>query len=252
MAALAAGSVVALPAVHASSASAPDVTVLVDAARPHQTIEGFGAAYLSLADGGTDALGTLRSRTLTALFQDVHLSTGFLDALVSEGTGGGPSNDDRDPNHFEWSGFQTARADAMKRSLLERPEAAGLDTPPIGQRISLRWGSPWLTHLRHSDFPRYLDEAAEQVAAGLTYWRDKLDVQPKYVLLFNEPTTGNRELDGGTVGEMVQLITRVGRRLRRDGFPSVRFIVPNEESEQASLESAKAILSDRDARAFVA
>lgn len=240
------------PAAQAATHTGSNVTVTVDGRQVHQRIEGFGAAYLSLADDGVDVLGDLRHRALAAVFQEVRLSTGFLDAPVLEaGRDRLPANDDDDPNHFEWRGFQTDRADAIRGMLLDEPEAAGLATPPLGQRINVRWGSPWLLHLRHENVSRYLDEAAEQVAAGLTYWRDTLGITPKFVLLFNEPTTGNRELDGGTTAETVALVAHVGQRLLREGFSHTKFIVPNEESEQASLDSAKAILSDREARPFV-
>src|SRR5579864_5999058 len=200
------------------------VIVAVDARHEHQRIEGFGATYISLADGASDSLrGELRHRALAAAFQDVRLTTGLVDAPVIEvGDDGVPKNDDDDPDHFDWQGFRTARAATMKRVLLDRPEAAGLGNLLWGQRINVRWGSPWLGDLRRHDFSRYLDEAAEQVAAGLTYWRDTLKVTPKYVLLFNEPTTGNRELNGGTTRDVVELVKRVGRRLAREGFTTVK------------------------------
>lgn len=242
-----------LPRLQSSITRGPAVAVTVDARHEHQRIEGFGATYISLADGDADSLSAdLRRRALAAAFQDVRLTTGLLDGPVLEmGPDGVPRNDDDDPNHFNWQGFRTARATTIKRVLLDRPEAASLGTLVWGQRINVRWGSPWLGDLRRRDFSRFLDEAAEQVAAGLVYWRDTLRVTPKYVLLFNEPTTGNRELNGGTIRDVVELVKRVGLRLRREGFSSVKFVVPNEESEAASLETARAILSDAEARQFV-
>jgi hypothetical protein len=53
---------------------------------------------------------------------------------------------------------------------------------------------------------------AENVVAPLVYWRDRFGVVTRWHHLFNEPTTGNRELAGGDVQEVVDLVKAVGAR----------------------------------------
>jgi O-glycosyl hydrolase len=230
-----------------------DVTVTVDPAVEHQRIDGFGATFGTVANDTVDPLGEdLRHQALEALFGQIHVSTGSLDAALAEATADGTKqNDDGDPRHINWSGFQTGHADAMKRFVLSRPEASAFTDFALSQRINIRWASPWLFHPHHASNASLADEAAEQVLAGLLYWRDTLKVAPKYVLLVNEPTTGNQELGGATVRDLIEIVKRTGARLRENGFSQVRFVVPNEETEEASLATARAILSDKEARPFV-
>ncbi|MGH8597869.1 MAG: glycoside hydrolase family 30 beta sandwich domain-containing protein, partial [Gammaproteobacteria bacterium] len=101
------------------------------------------------------------------------------------------------------------------------------------------------------DYDRYLDEAGEQVAAGMIYWRNTLKLPTRYEMLFNEPLSGNRELVNGNTQNVVDLVKRVGHRLRREGFADTKFVIPNEETEEQSLATATAILADPVARHYV-
>jgi len=107
-----------------------------------------------------------------------------------------------------------------------------------------------LEELRSTDYARYLEEAAEQVAAGSIYWRDQYGIVPRYVMLFNEPLGGNGELQGGSVQEIVDLVKAVGSRLEREGFSNVRFVLPNDETVWGTLEIVSAVLSDPIARKY--
>jgi len=91
---------------------------------------------------------------------------------------------------------------------------------------------------------------AEQVVATHALWRDRYGLVPSYFLLFNEPTSGNAELIGGSTSEMVDIVKRAGQRLRAARFQT-KFIVPNEETEELSLERARGILADPEARRYV-
>ena len=52
------------------------------------------------------------------------------------------------------------------------------------------------------------------VLAVVRHWRDAYGMTPRQVLLFNEPTTGNVELQTSSVQEVVDLVHRVGDRLK--------------------------------------
>lgn len=235
--------------------STDSVVVTIDSTRKHQTMEGFGATHLSLVhEGRGDVLDQkLRSRAIDIVYRQVGINTGNLEAALFESPGGWEkrANDNDDPFHFNWKGFQTFRADAMKRKVIDLAQPLGFDNYFLGQKINVRWASPWLDHIRAKDYQRYLDEAAEQVAAGQIYWRDKYAIIPQYQMLFNEPLSGNRELLNGTVQNVVDIIKRAGARLRKEGFHDIKFVVPNEETEETSLSTALSILSDPEAQKYV-
>ena len=85
----------------------------------------------------------------------------------------------------------------------------------------------------------------------MQHWKDAYGVTPKLLDLFNEPTTGNRELQSSSVQEMVDLVARIGSRLRVAGFADVEFLVPNEETIVRSSQVAQAMLADRASRPYV-
>jgi O-glycosyl hydrolase len=230
--------------------------VAIDATRTHQAMAGFGATHLSLVyDGGPgDVLSPrLRGRAIEAVYRSVGINMGGLEGAVLESPGSYDrrANDNNDPFVIDERGFQTFGARAMKEGLLDLAQPLGFDGAFLGQKINVRFASPWLDPIRSSSYGRYLDECAEQVAAGALHWRRAYGFDPPYLMLFNEPLSGNRELLNGTVQDVVDLVKRVGTRLRSEGFGTVRFVVPNEETDERSLSVATAILSDRDARPFV-
>lgn len=229
--------------------------VRIDSANQHQTLEGFGASHQSLwrGPGRGDPLGPLRATALEAAYNQVHLTTGNLDAILLESPGdySQRANDDSDPFHINWSGFQHDTLDATKALLLDLAQPYGFTDYYTGQRINVRFTSPWLGDIRRRDYDRYLDEAAEQVAAGLIYLRDTYGIVTPYNELFNEPLSGNGELGDGNVQDMIDLIKRVGERLRREGFSEMKFVISNEETEEKSLRAATAILADPSARQYV-
>jgi len=237
-----------------AAADAP-ASIRIETARRHQTLDGFGATHVTLVHSGRDELSpVLRARALAAVYGQVRMTMGILDPVLLEGRDGSAprGNDNDDPFRIDWSGFQTADIDAIVSGVLKRPEAQGFTAFQISARINTRWASPWLAALRSRDYQRYLDEAAEQVVAACTYWRDRYGIVTPIVQLFNEPLSGNAEVAHGGTQDLVDLVQRAGDRLRAAGFDSVRFVVPNEETEEKSLESARAILASPGARPYVA
>jgi O-glycosyl hydrolase len=217
-------------------------------------MDGFGATHNSLEYQGVGSTlnSDLRLQAVEAIYQQVGINLGNLEGALLESPGSYDqrSNDNNDPDSIDWAGFQTFAADAIQSNLLELAEPYGFNDYYINQKVNLRWASPWMQELRTTDYPRYLDEAAEQVAAGSIYWRDKYGIVPRYLMLFNEPLGGNGELQGGSVQEVVDLVKVIGARLEKEGFNNVRFVLPNEETVDKSFEVAAAILSDPAARRF--
>ena len=239
-----------------SSDLAPN-QVRVDAGITYQTIDGFGATHISLMyEGvGSSISPELRAQAVDAIYRQVGINLGNLEGglLESPGSYDQRSNDNDDPAVFNWAGFQTFGADAIQSDLLALAQPLGFDDYYLGQRVNVRWASPWLADLRATNYTLYLDEVAEQVAAGCIYWRDQFGIVPRYLMLFNEPLSGNGELlsQNGSPQEITDLVKAVGLRLEREGFDNIRFVLPNEETVTQTLETVAAVLADPDARRFV-
>lgn len=240
-----------------ASAETTSVAIQIDGAIQHQVMEGFGASLNSEVIGNTDVLtASQRARALDAAYNQVRIRTGQAPTVL-EAPVGGPeaydrrTNDDGDPFSLKWDGFNKFWGDTFKQKVVDLtpPQANANIYPDV--HINIRWASPWLKTIRSSDYNRFLDECAEQVLAGLTYWKNTYGQEPQFAMLFNEPTTGNGELDGGSDQQIIDIIKRAGVRLRSAGFNTVKFVGPSQETEQTSLSTARAMLADPDARQYI-
>lgn len=230
-----------------SASPAPDVRVEVSAAAAHQVMEGFGATTepLIYANGADDKLPpALRTRALQAVYGDVRITLGNVSIGKFE-----PANDDSDPFHLNEAALELPGLSAVAEKLVAPARALGADGLYPGNPVSLL-AAPWLVPIRETDYARYIDECAEYVVASVLKWRDATGDIPRYHELFNEPMEGNRDLRGGSVREMIDIIKRAGARLRSAGMPT-KFIVPSEYSLALSTTLAREILADAGTRQYV-
>lgn len=230
-----------------------DVAVTIDNNQPHQTMQGFGATTLSLVFNATDNVpAPLRAQAIDALYNQVKLNMGNLEVEPFESPASNvyaPANDDGDPTTF--GAFNWIQSDNMLRTVVTPGSAYGFDHYWIGPVISTGFALAWAPALRSSNYQLYLDELAEHVSAVAIHWRDAYGITPEYMQLFNEPLSGNGELAGGSVAEIIDIIKRCGDRLRAEGFTTMKFVVTAEETEAISLRDAQMILADVDARKYV-
>ncbi len=235
--------------------SAQTETVTIDADSTRQTIEGFGATTLPLVYGSQDNLGIYRADALAKAYNDVKLTMGNISAgnieMDSSLVFGTSTNDDNDPFNYDWSGFNFKYSKNDIQYLINPAAQYGFNNFMIESKINHRWGTTWMPALRSSNYNQYLDECAEYVLAVHKYWRDSLGIVQPYAMIFNEPLTGNGELNGGTVQEVVDIIKRVGDRFRAEGFDSIMIIAPNEETLTQTLTDVTAILADSAARKYI-
>ncbi len=237
---------------------AADVTVNVDTTQPRQTWFGFGCTHESQIFGPTDTLtASQRARFVDMLFNQVQIRTGqIISALESpQSTGvnffGGLANDDSDPQNINWSGFNTFKSDEFKRTVVDlAPASATGDLYPDVQ-INTKNFSKWMNPLRTSNYNLFLDECAEQVLAQVINFKNTYGREPQYAHLFNEPTSGNGELTGGTDAIITDIVKRCGDRLRANNFNLVKFVVASQETEEKSLATVQAVLADPNAAKYV-
>ncbi len=231
--------------------------IQVDNATTYQTVDGFGGTTLSLVYPDGDHLGAFRGPAIKAAFGDVGISLGLLSTGIVETPAaatdpfGQRANDNSDPLVLDPAGFNFQDIDIMREKILVPAAAYGFNDATLGPLLNLLGPVSWLQPIRSGDYSRYLDEAAENVLALMLHWRDAYGTAPTLLALFNEPTSGNKELQSSSVQEMVDLVARIGARLRAAGFAEVKFLVPNEETIARSFEVAQAILADPAARPYV-
>lgn len=236
-----------------AATAAADVRVTIDNAKLHQVMQGFGATTISLVYNDKDNVPPAsRTAAIAAAYDQVKLNMGNLEIEPFESPASNvyaPANDDGNPMTF--GSFNWVQSDNMMQKIVTPGRAFGLDHFWIGPVISTGFALSWAPALRSSNYQLYLNELAEHVAAVAIHWRDAYGVTPEYMQLFNEPLSGNGELAGGSVPEVIDIIKRSGDRLRAEGFATMKFVVTAEETEQKSLSDAMMILADADARKYV-
>lgn len=240
-------------------AAEAEINIVTDNSKEHQIMEGFGASHQTLVYGGNlgDVLTpSLRKKAVDALFNQVKITTGQIPAVFEAPANStlsnfytNQANDDNDPLNLNWNGFSTILGDTFKQKVVDVSGSIFNLYPDV--HVNVHWQNKWLSHIQSSNYNTFLDEAAEQVLAGIIYWKNTYGSEPVYAMLFNEPLSGNRELGHASAQTVVDIIKKSGERLRDAGFNKVRFIVPSEGSEFESLETAKAILADPQARQYV-
>ena len=244
------------------------VEVLVDASRPQQAMEGFGATTGSLVYEGPlgDTLTPeLRAQAIKALYGEVRINGGNLDVHFLKEIAPQPASSPHHPElatlaaHPEtstrpallWNGYKTFGSEAMKSKVVDPGREYGFTEFCLHPKINTRFGSPYLQQLQKLDRERYLSAAAEQVVLCARFWRDQYKITPRFIMPFNEPTSGNRELSNGGIRDVVDLTKAIGKGLRAEGFKDVLLVVPCEETVAQSLRVSQAILEDEEARPFV-
>jgi O-glycosyl hydrolase len=236
-----------LPAQPSNAAAATTVRVEVNAAAPHQVMEGFGAttAPLIYQNGADDKVPpALRTRAVQAAYRDVRLTLGNVEIGQWE-----PANDDADPQHINEPAFEVAGLRAINDKLMAPARALGADGLYPGNVVSMN-ATEWLKPLRDSDYNRYIDECAEYVVSAVLKWRDVTGQIPRYHALFNEAIWGNQDLKGGNTKEIIDIIKRAGGRLRSAGMPT-KFVIASEYSAAQSAALSKEVLADPQARQYV-
>ena len=231
-------------------------------------MEGFGATTHSLVHEGSlgDTLTPeLRARTIKAIYGEVKINGGNLDLQFLKDAPPQPASSPHHPElatrpaHPEaatrraqlWNGYRIFGSEAMKTKVVDLGRPYGFTEFCLAPKINTRFGWAPLQQLQRQDRARFLEAAAEQVVMCAKFWRDQYKITTRFIMPFNEPTSGNGELSGGGVRDVVDITKAIGKGLRAEGFKDVLLVVPCEETVAQSLKVAQAILADEDARPFV-
>lgn len=237
-----------------STVLAQNVAISVDGTSPQQALVGFGATTVSLAFGAVDNVPpSLRVLANQAAFEQIKLNTGNLEIEPSEASPSNvfaPANDDDDPLTLNDAGFNWLQSENMFQKVVQPGRPKSFRDFWLGPLISTNFALSFANTYKSPNPSRYLAELAEHVFAVLKHWKDTYGIDQPLVQLWNEPTSGNGELTGGTQADLVAIVKACGARLKAEGF-ATKFVVPAQETENISLADATAILSDPEARKYV-
>ena len=226
-------------------AAGTTATIAVDAQSELQALHGFGATYpLSMFEGDHITQDQQR-RVVALLVSDIGALTGQAQPAFEAVRSDAPATETGFSRPLDFSGTEKLFR------MFDRYASGGVgDIYPFAS-INVRWQHPWLAKLRSTDYERYLDEVAGKAVATIARWKDRSGREPEFLQLWNEPISGNGELGGGTLRELVDTVRRVGRRLREAGYTRVRLVVPNEETVRNTLAAVRAIAGDGEALRYV-
>jgi len=218
------------------------VEIRVDASQVRQAIEGFGATWLSvrasnLIRGGNTATPT---QVLSGPAMEAEETlTPSQKALAIEAL-------------FKAVGVNLGNVDDPEM-LSSWPIDASLARGLYPGKINL-YGNRRLRELRDSNYQRYLNECAEMVLGWAKKWQKRWGFAPHFAMLFNEPTSGNKELakrhSQEADREMADIVKRAGAALRRAGYDCT-FVFPDQETLAISTETTRRVLADPEARPHI-
>ena len=216
-------------------------TVTVDGAVEHQTIQGGGTTFNAEGDPYPIPLEDVAEQVYDLGFRLMRMEHGdFLEI----------TNDDADPQNFNWTSFnqQLAAADEVLR-VAKVMQDAGI----------LMWTEtlnmpPWLETadgLRlDPSYPNAYEEMGEYWAAFLTYAQTNFGVDFPYLSLQNEPDC-NVCWTGWTAAQLRDGIKAIGARLAAEGI-GTQIITPNNMFAGSSRTYLQTILADAVAAGYLA
>lgn len=227
----------------------PDLTVVVNNNVAHQTMVGFGG------DVGpwhiSDLTWPERERLLQIAVQEMGLNAARMNLVYYEGTTAETMwgrNDNQDPFALDWAGFNFCTRpgevcnDDWSR-MLPIMRRMGLD----GEYLGLIQGPRWNGFDGGSGFS--VHEMVENQLAAFLHLRDRLGITVAWLAPFSEPAGGGIDWPI-SASDAVAVVRVLGARLEANGF-QVKMIVPDGMTERQSLDYARAILRDPDARRYV-
>ncbi len=177
-------------AIENKTESPKNVAVTVNADNTYQTIEGFGATFVSARHGlasqilaepdSNNIIATQRASIYQAVFGQVGISMGNMQMSLLE-----PNQD-----VFNYSESEFFYNNVISGAINNGQSAANYQP---AYNIDHR-GMAWMTTLRAKDYSVYLKACTNHVVKGLTKWKQLTGVEPPIAMLFNEPLNSNREL----------------------------------------------------------
>lgn len=230
------------------SRSANDITINLN--EEYQSMTGFGAMFsFELYDCLYSYLNsTTRQEVLDLLFDDNFTMARTWIYNPIEVT-----NDNADPNVFNWFGFDFGGTNARMRTVWNEVRNRN---PNMIFHANLNTPEAWMKDNNHLNdghlLPTMYDEFAEWVVALLIRYRNDYGIEIQYCNIQNEPDGCNYGYPHAcyTKEQMLEVVKKVGARIQREGL-STKLVIPDAGNPQNANDFATYILSDATARQYV-
>ncbi|MBO3800470.1 MAG: hypothetical protein FGF52_05395 [Candidatus Brockarchaeota archaeon] len=223
-------------------------SIIIDGSIKYQEIEGFGgsgAYYESLIKNLREPQ---RTEVINLLFSDLGISIYRLRVWTRIE----PTNDDNDPNNFNWKAFRFSTSDSQIWNA-QRAKEKG-----VTKFIASVWSPPgWMKTTGREPgggylLPQYYEEFAEFLAAYIIGYRDRYGIDIGWISLQNEPdfVTDQWETCAYTPEQMRDLIKVVGTKFRAEEL-ATKIIVPETAGCSKAYSYLSVIMADPEAARYV-
>ena len=227
-----------LPIVYGTKANASahdsNVVATIDGATQFQTIDGFGVNIngMSWNDGKVKPVLDQFSTTMGATLYRVIVDEADWEA----------SNDNNDPNVFNWDYYNTVYQQPKFLSLWQTLRY--LECKNNAQIILSVMGRPsdWMG--RPSINPSQEDEWVEMIASLVVYARENQHLQVKLLSPMNETDLGSPEGPKVDAAQYTRLLKKLALRLDELGMNDVKFVTPETAYNYSMWDYTDPILND--------
>jgi hypothetical protein len=220
-------------------------TVTIDTSQTYQTIEAIGGNFARGRKTGSDVVFDIPAEYCLRNLDVQHARVGI------PLKGWEKSNDNDDPFHFEWTGFNT---DEEIINIFKRIKA--LQDRNIPVQVAIWDVADWMVipATQDSSSKRVIsqekyDEFIESMAAFLIYGRDHYDIENIDYLSINEANGGYSLLFSAE--EYAKLVKMSGPRLKEYGVAHKWLVGDVSQINRESVTYIENILADEKARPYL-
>ena len=201
--------------------------ILVDGSQPHQPMDGFGVGIDSSRWNGGEL-----APALDLLVDDLGAT---LFRVTVDGSAWEATNDNDDPNTFDWAYYSGASASPRAEALWSTLDYLNQKGVTSGIVLAMEGPVPaWMGGTRIDVSAE--DEWVEMIASLVHYARVNRNLHFSRLSPLDEPDGNGRR--GPRVDELqtVRLLRKLARRLDADGLGDVRLVAPRTAAARIAVE----------------
>ncbi|MEM3712508.1 MAG: glycoside hydrolase [Thermoproteota archaeon] len=224
------------------------VSIRVDPSRKYQVIEGFGGSGAYFESLVHNLEEPLRTQVVDLLFSDLGVDIYRMRvwSLIEF------YNDDDDPNHFNWDGFN------FNTDLDQVWNAQQAKSRGVSKFLASVWSPPWwMKNTRKENgggylLPEMYEEFAEWLAAYVIGYKEHHGIEIGWISIQNEPdfSTEDWETCVYTPEQLRDVVKVVGRKFRALNL-TTKILLPEVAQVSKAPDYIEVIMSDPEAAQYV-
>lgn len=231
-----------------SSMQSTTVSIRVDPSIKYQVIEGFGGSGAYLESLVRDLKEPFRTQVVDLLFSDLGINIYRMRiwSLIEF------YNDDDDPDHFNWDGFN------FNTDLDQVWNAQQAKSRGVTKFLASVWSPPWWMKSNRKEngggylLPEMYEEFAEWLAAYVIGYREHHGIEIGWISIQNEPdfSTEDWETCVYTPEQLRDVVKIVGRKIRALNL-TTKILLPEVAQVSKAPDYIEVIMSDPEAAQYV-